>query len=649
MRRAIIAICLFVLTAGAVRTHAQSYSLEHDRQPVVALNGLWRFHPGDDPRWADPKFDDSQWPLLHADRDWSGQGYKGLSGIGWYRFKVEVPAGSSPISLYVPFLRSSYEIYADGRQIGGTGGMPPHAKTNTSIPRLFALPQPTQADHTLTIAIRVWMSPAFVKYYGGGPGAVALFGDSALLEERARAIVFQKSWYQVSTMLLTAFDFMAGVAGLAFFYFRVREREYLWFGLMMLSQMLSNGFDIWQRNHVIQVGVANGVSGVLGSLFMVVTLLFFRRLTQARRSGYFWIALASSFSITVVAVLTAFGMLHMAAANFAILFQLIPPVLWITVILIRAARRGVADARLLLIPIVFQYSAYIIGLGLEVSYSAGWQHKSGTMDPILSSWPFYYTLGDLAAVLFLLAMLAILIGRFTRSRREEERYSGEMEAARAVQQVLLPEPHASLEGFRVDAEYLPAAEVGGDFYQILPTEDGGLLLVTGDVSGKGMPAAMLVAMLVGAIRTEAAHTSDPAVLLETLNKRVYGRMSGGFATCAALHLCRDGSVRVASAANPAPYLNGEEVDLPGSLPLGMAAEVVYENHSFTLRSGDILTFVSDGVIEATKTETGELFGFERSRALSVQGARYIASAAQDFGQSDDITVLTLTRLPEGIR
>jgi hypothetical protein len=570
-----------------------------------------------------------------------------LSGIAWYRFKVEVPAGSSPLALYVPSIHSSYETYVDGVEVGGLGGMPPNAKASEIIPQLFALPRTGPAAQTITIAIRVWMSPVYSSFYGGGPAGPALIGDVALLAQRAHGAVYQKAWFQVSTILVAAFDLLAGLAGLAFFYFRPREREYLWFGLMMLDQAFSNGFDIWQQNHAVALNLATSSAWVTGSLFAVATVLFFRRLTQAPRSWFFWIALASSFSITGVGVLIGVGILTINAANAVTLVLLIPFMLWTTIVLVRAAWRGVADARLLLIPIVFQYSAYIIGLGLEVSYQAGWQYKIETRDPVLSSWPFFYTLSDLAAVLFLVAMLAILIGRFTRSKHEEERYAGEMEAARAVQQVLLPEPHVGLKGFSVATEYLSAHEVGGDFYQILPTGDGSLFVLTGDVSGKGMPAAMLVAMLVGAIRSEAAHTSDPAVLLETLNRRVYGRMSDGFATCVALHISPDGSAVLSNAANPAPYLNGEEIGLAGALPLGMAAEVQYENHRFTLQPGDILTFVSDGVIEATRAETGELFGFDRTRALSTQDAAYIASAAQEFGQEDDITVVSVVRLREG--
>jgi serine phosphatase RsbU (regulator of sigma subunit) len=151
---------------------------------------------------------------------------------------------------------------------------------------------------------------------------------------------------------------------------------------------------------------------------------------------------------------------------------------------------------------------------------------------------------------------------------------------------------------------------------------------------------------VGAIRTEAAHTSDPAVLLETLNRRVYGRMSSGFATCAALHIASDGTALLANAANPAPYLNGTEMALAGALPLGMLPEVALENYRFILQPGDMLTFVSDGVIEAAKSESGELFGFERTGSISRLPAAKIVEQAHDFGQNDDITVMTVTRFAE---
>jgi len=166
----------------------------------------------------------------------------------------------------------------------------------------------------------------------------------------------------------------------------------------------------------------------------------------------------------------------------------------------------------------------------------------------------------------------------------------------------------------------------------------------GDVSGKGLPAAMLVSVLVGVIRAEAAHGTDPAVLLRSLNDRLMGRSNSGFTTCLAAHISANGQLRLANAGHLPPYLNGEEINIPGSLPLGILAGQRYETTFLRISRGDRLTFVSDGVVEAqtqSKSNHGELFGFDRTRDLSRQPAASIAHAAHAFGQMDDITVVTV--------
>jgi phosphoserine phosphatase RsbU/P len=199
-------------------------------------------------------------------------------------------------------------------------------------------------------------------------------------------------------------------------------------------------------------------------------------------------------------------------------------------------------------------------------------------------------------------------------------------------------------GYSVETVYRPAKQVGGDFYQVWPTPEGGLLLVVGDVAGKGLPAAMLVAVLVGSIRTLAQITSDPAAILAEMNARLMGRSNGGFSTCLAFHLRADGSGTLASAGHPAPYLNGRELEVPGALPLGIVASQIYESCKVQLDQGGHITFYSDGVIEAQNAR-GEMLGFERSRELSLLSAKEIADAASAFGQEDDITVVVIERMP----
>jgi serine phosphatase RsbU (regulator of sigma subunit) len=232
--------------------------------------------------------------------------------------------------------------------------------------------------------------------------------------------------------------------------------------------------------------------------------------------------------------------------------------------------------------------------------------------------------------------------RSIRIAQQQAFLETEIAAAREVQQIILPEQIDSVAGFAIESEYVPAQQVGGDFFQILPAPEGSLLVVIGDVAGKGLPAAMLVSVLVGAIRGVAEYTSDPAELLANLNERLVGRVAGSFSTAQAARIFPDGSVAMANAGHLPPYLDGREVQIPGALPLGVTAGTRYETVHFQLPRGSRLTFYSDGIIEAQNAK-GELFGFERGREISTQPVAKIVEAAKLFGQQDDMTVIAITR------
>jgi Stage II sporulation protein E (SpoIIE) len=235
--------------------------------------------------------------------------------------------------------------------------------------------------------------------------------------------------------------------------------------------------------------------------------------------------------------------------------------------------------------------------------------------------------------------------RHIRVNTEKATLEAEMAAAREVQQVILPGQGESFPGYLVESVYQPAQQVGGDFFQVLQAGNGGLLLVIGDVAGKGLPAAMLVAMLIGAIRATSEDTHDPVVMLRRLHDRLLGRNYRGFTTALAAYITQHGIVTIANAGHLSPYLDGREVVLPGALPLGVESGGQYEATTFELQPGSRLTFYSDGVVEA-QNQQGELLGFERARALSVESAAAIAATAAQFGQSDDITVVTIKRMED---
>jgi len=313
---------------------------------------------------------------------------------------------------------------------------------------------------------------------------------------------------------------------------------------------------------------------------------------------------------------------------------------WILYVLLDRAWRGNLDAHLLLVPTVLDLGYYLADNLAIVLNQAGWTAMPRVLEVPLPLPPFTVQTGILLHLVFLLALLVFLIRRFTLARRQEERMAGEFEAARQVQQVLLPDQLDQCAGFKVECIYQPADEVGGDFFQQIADDQCGMLIVVGDVSGKGLPAAMLVSVLVGAIRAEAGRGTDPASLLASLNTRMMGRANGGFTTCMAAHLTADGLLTIANAGHLPPYLNGEEFEVPGSLPLGLIANARYDCTIAQLVKGDRLTFVSDGVVEA-QNKSGELLGFDRTRNLSRLPAAHIANTARAFGQLDDITVVTV--------
>ncbi|MGB6827824.1 MAG: PP2C family protein-serine/threonine phosphatase [Terracidiphilus sp.] len=251
----------------------------------------------------------------------------------------------------------------------------------------------------------------------------------------------------------------------------------------------------------------------------------------------------------------------------------------------------------------------------------------------------------LATLLAYLGFVFVFVGEFRRRMRvttEKAVLDTEMAAAREIQQVIVPEQAECFIGFCVESVYVPAQQVGGDFFQILPDADGGMLVVIGDVTGKGLPAAMLVSMLVGSIRTAVEDTCDPARILRKLHDRLLGRGSGGYSTAIAARIGRDGTVTMANAGHLPPYLDGKEIELAGTLPLGFAGGGQYQTMSFVIAPGSRLVFCTDGVVEAQNGK-GELFGFERTRQISTKTAVEIGDAAREFGQSDDITVVAIER------
>jgi hypothetical protein len=238
---------------------------------------------------------------------------------------------------------------------------------------------------------------------------------------------------------------------------------------------------------------------------------------------------------------------------------------------------------------------------------------------------------------------ALLCAAMVESARERAEYAAELQAASTVQQLLLQSASQATPGFAVDSVYLPASEVGGDFFFVAPAPDGSITAIVGDVSGKGLTAAMRVAMILGALRRETCR--DPGDILAGLNNVLIAQGQLGFTTACCVRIALTGEYTLANAGHVSPYLSGRELSTPPALPLGLIPDQIYASVGGKLARSERLVLLSDGVLEA-RAPDGELYGFDRLPGLTLQTAQQIADTAQRFGQEDDITVLTLSLAPD---
>jgi hypothetical protein len=451
-------------------------------------------------------------------------------------------------------------------------------------------------------------------------------------------------WELSAQDYLALLNFLYGAAGLVLFLMRRRERLYFWYGLtglLFCGWSLMNVYTaFYDVPEFASEALTNGGFATAGFFSF---LMFVWMMMGSRRKVWIWVALVSVALSTLMWTLPPLLHLPVSVGNLILTFINLPLILIPVMLLVQGFRRGDPDARLLLIPVLFNTLANWINDGLWALHTSGhtWVEPYRTLWNRTFSWPFNYGLYELSIAILLLAILAVVVLRFARSRRDEEQMKSELEAARVVQQVLVPAENPSIPGFAIEAVYRPAGQVGGDFYQVIPTASGGVLVAIGDVSGKGMPAAMTVSLLVGTFRTLAHYTQSPGEILRAMNQRMLARSQGGFTTCLVIRVDADGVMIAANAGHIPPYLNGKELAIDSGLPLGLSPESIYGETACCLEHGARLTLLTDGVVEA-RSEAGELFGFERAATLSPEPAQEIAQAAEAFGQEDDITVLTLT-------
>ena len=617
---------------------------------ISNLEGQWRFRTGDDPAWADPGFNDSDWQTIDISESLAEQGIDTYTGYAWYRLKLspqqfaQVANGTAgqPFAILV----SSYSVgqlaaYVNGYESGHTRGMTDNPTEFESPP--FVVQVSPNGSGPTVIAIRTWAGPSTSISHGLlHKVELGVAGDIA--ERHATSIGHQWDESVIANLAVAFLFFGVTVLGAFLYLAQKHHPEYLWLALLCLSVTAGGAADAIFGLGVLPLSIYHIFAVFTSRIFMAITLEFVlhftesksRRLVRGVQIGV--LVLPFLFFIHVPQV---YQILSVAAE---VLFCGL-----VVVLLFRAWRQGRREAGVMLLPFFLAATASSADTVLDYFAFKHWLPESFGSHRFYFG-PVEFGTGTVAYTVFLGSLIAVILYRFVRISQEEQRSAAEIAAARSVQALLIPTQLPSNRNFMLESAYLPVNGVGGDFFQVLPLKDDSLLIVVGDVSGKGLQAAMNSSTLVGALRNELAH--DPATVLRHLNHVLIGAVSSPgtavkeldcapcFATCLCARIYPDGTTTIANAGHLSPYRDGRELALSPSLPLGVIAEAEYEQTTFQLNRGDRLVFLSDGVVEAQNSE-GELFGFERTQQVSNESARYIAQTAKRFGQTDDITVLSI--------
>lgn len=651
-------ILLALLNIPHLRASSQPFVAQSPGPGSVTIEGKWQFHLGDNLDWANPSFDDSSWEQLDGDHEWGDQTHLGYTGFAWYRKHIQIEGHGGKLAVLIPPVDDAYEIYWNGHKIGANGKFPPHAWwyrfKRGSVYGLGAAP----LDGVL--ALRVWQAPvpADEGDWGGGLRAAPLIGSPAVLTMRPNFAKMRVEDVMLPRFVFAGALFITGIIALLLYLRDRRNLVYLWLALLLISNglwcmggMSIVTFGLSNFAYVAQDGVVLAVQNI--SLWMLLLTLFGLHKSRAWRRWSVALIVVDLSALASRLTLQAFwehaGAGMQAADLAASAITALTPI-YLLVIVVAGVRRRASRAMLPLALTAALYGLYNLVVNASwvgIRYTHLWLPWS-QLNPAIPLGPYVFGIPAILNTLLFLVLLFTVSREQARERRRQTHIESEIASAHEVQDVLIPADLPAIPGFAISSVYKPATEVGGDFYQVIPL--GGVddvtraLILLGDVSGKGLKAAMTVSLIVGTVRGLAEFTDDPAEILTRLNQRLLGRTRGGFATCIALLMEPNGRTVIANAGHLAPFLSGREIDLPGSLPLGLAAHELYESITLHLEPGETLTLLTDGVLEA-RGPKGQLYGYERLSALmeAQPTVQQIVDAACSFGQDDDITVLSVAR------
>jgi serine phosphatase RsbU (regulator of sigma subunit) len=640
----------------------------------------WRYHPGDDPAWADPAYDDSGWQLADSntipcchDERWPG--------IGWFRVHLVVDPDVARETLGLTlFQNGASELYLDGEPLLTTGQVAAtaaeeHTRYDHASPH--PLPLSGRSERVLALRFSNHSFPQVLSAMGGGGIRVYLSSLATGVAQR----VDRERFVGAIFLLFSALPLTLTVIHLGSFLFYRGRRAHLYFALFALVIAVLNSLEVRTQ----YLDTPHQVIPMLRIFPVTAVLLLGLGLLTAYSLYTDRVPVQARILLAVGVGLAAWGAARPSVTSYSALAILAAVVCaeWLRATVVAVLREGrrialfAAGVGAFVVALVYQQAVnfglandpfelpiYYVGVGvllfcvsLQLSYSMA------------------ETSRDLQGQLRQVRELSERSLRQEREAREREiqqrlleaehrRKTEELEEARRLQLSMLPQRIPEVGGFDIDVHLRTATEVGGDYYDFVHGDDGSLTVAVGDATGHGMAAGIMVTAAKALFQSSAAK-GELLPLMRSFSRTIRGlRLDHLHMALTLVRLHSDHASVVAAGMPPilihrASTREIDEVALPG-MPLGSWSDFPYRERRIRLGEGDVVLMMSDGLAEWADGD-GEVLGYRRIAHFfreSCQGEprkilpRLVERAEQlriGCPLQDDMTLLVLRRVPVAVR
>ena len=699
-------IVLITLITAQAQTVLTADQLQNGKS--VELDKLgWKYSPNDDPRFADPQFDDRAWETIpNTAFDLDHLPKNSWQGIGWFRLRVQVApeAANEQLALQMWHWGAS-EVYLDGRLVNRFGtvgassdteqafnpnGLPVGISFGTSSTHVIAVRHSAMVFRDPTSSWTQWLAKQernlernIIRVPRRGVGFKMSLASAASFLNHNSALLLEAG----NRFFRTGLVLSVAVLFLLLFSFYPRRRATLFFGIFTLSIgliLIASIVVLIMHVDLTAVVLANIVIWICWIGSSLFQLIFLYSTFSARIPQYSWLAVA--LALPILSLLSFFPDWKVGSALMGILTGFIAiETLRVTVIALWQKKDGawlIGAGVLVNAPVIFNTALTILGVsGLPETLVFVFRQISNvgvvSTISIYLARQFAQTNKDLEAKLVEVEQLSAKEleqqraaselalereqekARFALVEAENERRAAELEEARQLQLSMLPKKLPSLPHLDIAAYMKTASEVGGDYYDFHLGEDGTLTIAVGDATGHGLRAGTLVSSVKSLFVSLAYHPDIPHIF-QRMNGVLKQMNLRGLFMAMTMVKVKGNQMTVSIAGMPSVLIyraatNEVEEVVMRALPLGGMTKYQYQQQEFTLAVDDVVVLMSDGLPERfnaqnemLEEEAAKHYLAEHAQASAQELIEGLAKLGDQWGgarpQDDDVTFVVLKRL-----